>query len=57
MRGLSGASFQAGIYTLALFVRAANTRIIAKELTSLFYPTDTGCTGLQFTSSRRLPDS
>ena len=35
-----------------LIVCVANTREIAKKLRVKLYPTETGCTGLQFTSSR-----
>ena len=52
--GLSDARHQPGNFTLALIVRAANTREVAKELSSQLYPTGTGCTGLQFTSSRAI---
>ena len=52
--GLSGARHQLGIFTLALIIRGANTREVAKKLTSRLYPTGTGCAGLQFTSSRAI---
>lgn len=35
-----------------LAFRAANTSEVAKELSNRFYPTETGCTALQFTTSR-----
>lgn len=49
---LLSARYQAGIYTLTLFFRAANTREVAKQISSRLIPTETGCAGLHFTSSK-----